>query len=110
MIMIGSYIFMILSQMFAFYWHANEVLEQVMALKLSSVERFAIDWLTYIVVFLYGDRFCFSSPFQSLGIGDAIYNGAWPDFEEPIRKRLILIIARAQRPMVVSLADRCSVQ
>ncbi|XP_041777864.1 odorant receptor Or2 [Anopheles merus] len=69
MIMIGSYIFMILSQMFAFYWHANEVLE------------------------------------QSLGIGDAIYNGAWPDFEEPIRKRLILIIARAQRPMVIKVGN-----
>uniref|UniRef100_A0A182Y5T5 Odorant receptor 2 n=1 Tax=Anopheles stephensi TaxID=30069 RepID=A0A182Y5T5_ANOST len=55
MIMIGSYIFMILSQMFAFYWHANEVLE------------------------------------QSLGIGDAIYNGAWPDYDEPIRKKLIKV-------------------
>uniref|UniRef100_A0A182P384 Uncharacterized protein n=1 Tax=Anopheles epiroticus TaxID=199890 RepID=A0A182P384_9DIPT len=69
MIMIGSYIFMILSQMFAFYWHANEVLE------------------------------------QSLGIGNAIYNGAWPDFEEPIRKKLILIIARAQRPMTIKVGN-----
>uniref|UniRef100_A0A182QJM0 Uncharacterized protein n=1 Tax=Anopheles farauti TaxID=69004 RepID=A0A182QJM0_9DIPT len=69
MIMIGSYIFMILSQMFAFYWHANEVLE------------------------------------QSLGIGDAIYNGAWPDFEEPVRKKLLLIIARAQRPMVIKVGN-----
>uniref|UniRef100_A0A182NEE0 Uncharacterized protein n=1 Tax=Anopheles dirus TaxID=7168 RepID=A0A182NEE0_9DIPT len=69
MIMIGSYIFMILSQMFAFYWHANEVLE------------------------------------QSLEIGDAIYNGSWPDFEEPIRKKLLLIIARAQRPMVIKVGN-----
>ncbi|XP_053677285.1 odorant receptor Or2 [Anopheles nili] len=68
-IMIGSYIFMILSQMFAFYWHANEVLE------------------------------------QSLGIGDAIYNGAWPNFEEPVRKMLILIIARAQRPMAIKVGN-----
>lgn len=29
MVMIGSYIFMILSQMYALYWHSNEVLEQV---------------------------------------------------------------------------------
>ncbi|XP_052895202.1 odorant receptor Or2 [Anopheles moucheti] len=69
MIMIGSYIFMILSQMFAFYWHANEVLE------------------------------------QSLGIGDAIYNGTWPDFDEHIRKKLILIIARAQRPMAIKVGN-----
>ncbi|ETN60992.1 putative odorant receptor [Anopheles darlingi] len=65
MIMIGSYIFMILSQMFAFYWHANEVLE------------------------------------QSLGICDAVYNGSWPNFDEKIRRNIILIIARAQRPMTV---------
>uniref|UniRef100_A0AAG5D8M8 Odorant receptor 2 n=1 Tax=Anopheles atroparvus TaxID=41427 RepID=A0AAG5D8M8_ANOAO len=69
MIMIGSYIFMILSQMFAFYWHAHEVLE------------------------------------QSLGISDSIYNGAWPDFDEPIRKKLILIIARAQRPMAIKVGN-----
>ncbi|XP_058121238.1 odorant receptor Or2 [Anopheles ziemanni] len=69
MIMIGSYIFMILSQMFAFYWHAHEVLE------------------------------------QSLGISDSIYNGAWPDFDESIRKKLILIIARAQRPMAIKVGN-----
>ncbi|XP_052870035.1 odorant receptor Or2 [Anopheles cruzii] len=69
MIMIGSYIFMILSQMFAFYWHGNEVLE------------------------------------QSLGIADAIYNGAWPDFDERVRKKLVLIIARAQRPMTIKVGN-----
>uniref|UniRef100_A0A087ZDB7 Putative odorant receptor n=1 Tax=Anopheles darlingi TaxID=43151 RepID=A0A087ZDB7_ANODA len=69
MIMIGSYIFMILSQMFAFYWHANEVLE------------------------------------QSLGICDAVYNGSWPNFDEKIRRNIILIIARAQRPMTIKVGN-----
>ncbi|XP_035777172.1 odorant receptor Or2 isoform X2 [Anopheles albimanus] len=69
MIMIGSYIFMILSQMFAFYWHANEVLE------------------------------------QSLGICDSVYNGSWPDFEEDVRKNIVLIIARAQRPMTIKVGN-----
>ncbi|XP_039437525.1 odorant receptor Or2-like [Culex pipiens pallens] len=70
MVMIGSYIFMILSQMYALYWHSNEVLE------------------------------------QSLKIADSLYyNGNWLKFSTPVKKLMILMIARAQRPLVIKVGN-----
>lgn len=42
MVMIGSYIFMILSQMYALYWHSNEVREQV-----NCSNRFRVGFWIY---------------------------------------------------------------
>ncbi|XP_055640679.1 odorant receptor Or2-like [Toxorhynchites rutilus septentrionalis] len=69
MMMIGSYIFMILSQMYALYWHSNEVRE------------------------------------QSLDIGDSLYNARWLDFNKSIKKEMILLIARAQRPLAIKVGN-----
>ncbi|XP_058447700.1 odorant receptor Or2-like [Malaya genurostris] len=68
MAMIGSYIFMILSQMYALYWHSNEI--------------------------------------RSLEIGDSLYyNSAWLDFSVPVKKMIILMIARAQRPLAIKIGN-----
>ncbi|XP_065079003.1 odorant receptor Or2-like [Ochlerotatus camptorhynchus] len=70
MVMIGSYIFMILSQMYALYWHSNEVRE------------------------------------QSMEIGDSLYyNSAWLDFEGTVKKKIILMIARSQRPLAIKVGN-----
>ncbi|XP_055539775.1 odorant receptor Or2-like isoform X2 [Wyeomyia smithii] len=70
MVMIGSYIFMILSQMYALYWHSNEVRE------------------------------------QSLEIGDSLYyNSAWLGFSMPVKKMIILLVARAQRPLAITIGN-----
>lgn len=39
---------------------------------------------------------------QSLEIGDSLYyNSAWLDFDQSVKKKIILILARAQRPLAV---------
>ncbi|XP_058453986.1 odorant receptor Or2-like [Malaya genurostris] len=64
--MICSYLLTLLLQLFALYWHSNEIRE------------------------------------QSLEIGDWLYyNSAWLDFSVPVKKMILLMIARTQRPLVI---------
>lgn len=57
---------MIISQIFAFYWHANEVRE------------------------------------ESMNLAEAAYSGPWVELDNSIKKKLLLIILRAQQPLEVS--------
>lgn len=64
-VIVGAYIFMILTQIFAFYWHSNEVRE------------------------------------ESMAIATAAYSGPWLEVDNSIKKKLLLITMRAQRPLEV---------
>uniref|UniRef100_A0A182Q232 Uncharacterized protein n=1 Tax=Anopheles farauti TaxID=69004 RepID=A0A182Q232_9DIPT len=66
-VIVGAYIFMILTQIFAFYWHSNEVRE------------------------------------ESMAIAEAAYSGPWLNVDNAIKKKLLLITIRAQRPLEVPL-------
>lgn len=57
---------MIISQIFAFYWHANEVRE------------------------------------ESMNIAEAAYSVPWAELDNSVKKKLLLLILRAQRPLEVS--------
>ncbi|XP_053697375.1 odorant receptor Or2-like [Sabethes cyaneus] len=64
-----SYIFMIISQIFAFYWYGNEIREESMAIALAA------------------------------------YSGPWLELDTKIRKMLLLIILRAQRPLQITVGN-----
>uniref|UniRef100_A0AAG5D8E9 Odorant receptor n=1 Tax=Anopheles atroparvus TaxID=41427 RepID=A0AAG5D8E9_ANOAO len=68
-VIVGAYIFMILTQIFAFYWHSNEVRE------------------------------------ESMAIAEAAYSGPWLEVHNSIKKKLLLIIIRAQRPLEVTVGN-----
>ncbi|XP_058061209.1 odorant receptor Or2-like [Anopheles bellator] len=68
-VIVGAYIFMILSQIFAFYWHSNEVRE------------------------------------ESMGIAEAAYSGPWLEVDNSIKKKLLLITLRAQRPLELTIGN-----
>lgn len=64
-VIVGAYIFMILTQIFAFYWHSNEVRE------------------------------------ESMAIAQASYSGPWLNVDDTIKKKLLMMTIRAQRPLEV---------
>ncbi|XP_065079026.1 odorant receptor Or2-like [Ochlerotatus camptorhynchus] len=68
-IIVVAYIFMIISQIFAFYWHANEVRE------------------------------------ESMAIAEAAYSGPWVEVDQASKKKLLLIILRAQVPLEISVGN-----
>uniref|UniRef100_A0A182NZ91 Uncharacterized protein n=1 Tax=Anopheles dirus TaxID=7168 RepID=A0A182NZ91_9DIPT len=68
-VIIVAYIFAMLSQIFAFYWHSNEVRE------------------------------------ESMKIAEAAYSGPWVEVENSIKKQLLLIIIRAQRPLEITVGN-----
>lgn len=65
-IIVVAYIFMIISQIFTFYWHANELRE------------------------------------ESMGIAEAAYDAPWVELDDSMKKKLLLVIARAQQPLEAS--------
>nr|XP_019540933.2 odorant receptor Or2-like [Aedes albopictus] len=69
MVIVAAYIFMIISQIFAFYWHANEVRE------------------------------------ESMNIAEAAYSGPWVELDDSIKKKLLLIILRAQQPLEITVGN-----
>uniref|UniRef100_A0A182S531 Uncharacterized protein n=1 Tax=Anopheles funestus TaxID=62324 RepID=A0A182S531_ANOFN len=68
-VIVGAYIFMILTQIFAFYWHSNEVRE------------------------------------ESMAIAEAAYSGPWVNVNDAIKKKLLLITLRAQRPLEITVGN-----
>uniref|UniRef100_A0A182YRD2 Uncharacterized protein n=1 Tax=Anopheles stephensi TaxID=30069 RepID=A0A182YRD2_ANOST len=68
-VIVGAYIFMILTQIFAFYWHSNEVRE------------------------------------ESMAIAEASYSGPWLNVDNAIKKKLLLITIRAQRPLEITVGN-----
>ncbi|XP_049549243.1 odorant receptor Or2-like [Anopheles darlingi] len=68
-VIVGAYIFMILTQIFAFYWHSNEVRE------------------------------------ESMAIATAAYSGPWLEVDNSIKKKLLLITMRAQRPLELTVGN-----
>ncbi|XP_050085321.1 odorant receptor Or2-like [Anopheles aquasalis] len=68
-VIVGAYIFMILTQIFAFYWHSNEVRE------------------------------------ESMAIATAAYSGPWLEVDNSIKKKLLLITIRAQRPLELTVGN-----
>ncbi|XP_035795692.1 odorant receptor Or2-like [Anopheles albimanus] len=68
-VIVGAYIFMILTQIFAFYWHSNEVRE------------------------------------ESMAIATAAYSGPWLEVDNSIKKKLLLITMRAQRPLEITVGN-----
>uniref|UniRef100_A0A182VV01 Odorant receptor n=1 Tax=Anopheles minimus TaxID=112268 RepID=A0A182VV01_9DIPT len=68
-VIVVAYIFSMLAQIFAFYWHSNEVRE------------------------------------ESMKIAEAAYSGPWVDVENSIKKKLLLIIIRAQRPLEITVGN-----
>ncbi|XP_058449441.1 odorant receptor Or2-like [Malaya genurostris] len=68
-VIVLAYIFMIVSQIFAFYWHANELRE------------------------------------ESMAIAHAAYSGPWYELDTGIRKKFLLIILRAQRPLNITVGN-----
>ncbi|XP_034478691.1 odorant receptor 49b [Drosophila innubila] len=66
---VGAYINMILAQILALYWYANELRE------------------------------------QNLAIATAAYETEWFTFDIPVRKNIILMILRAQRPASILLGN-----
>jgi odorant receptor len=67
--MVFAYIFMILCQIFALYWHSNEIREESMAISI------------------------------------AIYSSNFLDFTIPMKRKLILIILRSQKPLEIKVAN-----
>ncbi|XP_058814369.1 odorant receptor Or2-like [Topomyia yanbarensis] len=68
-VIVMAYIFMIVSQIFAFYWHGNELREESMAIALAA------------------------------------YSGPWFELDTVVRKKLLLIILRAQRPLQITVGN-----
>uniref|UniRef100_A0A182S530 Uncharacterized protein n=1 Tax=Anopheles funestus TaxID=62324 RepID=A0A182S530_ANOFN len=68
-VIVVAYIFSMLAQIFAFYWHSNEVRE------------------------------------ESMKIAEAAYSGPWVEVENSIKKKLLLIIIRAQRPLEITVGN-----
>nr|ACH69146.1 odorant receptor 10 [Anopheles quadriannulatus] len=68
-VIVGAYIFMILTQIFAFYWHSNEVRE------------------------------------ESMAIAQASYSGPWLNVDETIKKKLLMMTIRAQRPLEITVGN-----
>uniref|UniRef100_A0A182YSY8 Uncharacterized protein n=2 Tax=Anopheles stephensi TaxID=30069 RepID=A0A182YSY8_ANOST len=68
-VIVVAYIFTMLAQIFAFYWHSNEIRE------------------------------------ESMKIAEAAYSGPWVDVENSIKKKLLLIIIRAQRPLEITVGN-----
>ncbi|EAT42452.2 AAEL006003-PA [Aedes aegypti] len=68
-VIVAAYIFMIISQIFAFYWHANEVRE------------------------------------ESMNLAEAAYSGPWVELDNSIKKKLLLIILRAQQPLEITVGN-----
>ncbi|XP_055550521.1 odorant receptor Or2-like [Wyeomyia smithii] len=64
-----SYIFMLISQIMAFYWYGNEIREESMAIALAA------------------------------------YSGPWLELDTKIRKIVLLIILRAQRPLQITVGN-----
>ncbi|XP_055600381.1 odorant receptor Or2-like [Uranotaenia lowii] len=68
-IIVAAYIFMIISQIFAFYWHGNEIRE------------------------------------ESVAIAEAAYSGYWVELHPSVRRKLLLIILRAQKPLQITVGN-----
>ncbi|KAL9708517.1 hypothetical protein quinque_012035 [Culex quinquefasciatus] len=68
-IIVVAYIFMIISQIFTFYWHANELRE------------------------------------ESMGIAEAAYDAPWVELDDSMKKKLLLVIARAQQPLEITVGN-----
>ncbi|XP_058814370.1 odorant receptor Or2-like [Topomyia yanbarensis] len=68
-VIVMAYIFMMVSQIFAFYWHGNELREESMAIALAA------------------------------------YSGPWFELDTVVRKKLLMIILRAQRPLKITVGN-----
>ncbi|XP_001864543.2 odorant receptor Or2 [Culex quinquefasciatus] len=69
-VIVAAYIFMIISQIYAFYWHGNELRE------------------------------------QSMAIAKVAYGAApWLEMKPALKKMVLLIILRAQRPLEVTVGN-----
>ncbi|XP_055601037.1 odorant receptor Or2-like [Uranotaenia lowii] len=68
-VIVAAYIFMIISQIFAFYWHANEV------------------------------------RVESMALADAAFSSPWMELDESNKKKFLLLIGRAQRPLEITVGN-----
>lgn len=73
-----------LIQLFLFYWHANEIMFEVI---IKSRCKFSI----------------LHTILQSVEIAKAIWESDWFEYSEDIKKSLMLVMCRSQTPLTLSV-------